>query len=258
MTKKKIALTLSLALLITALSGCSEIDRPSHSDFVGANFLLLESPVQLQTEIGLVTDNVVMYYSTVLTACGSESLWDGVATVFFENIYFKQVCTSQTTAAASGKEWRGGWAVSNTKSPVLQIQGWLQDIADDEGHYSKDTILPENLSEFFSGYDDPVYRITLPEKQVDWDALCDAEFDSLFGGDNLLASAGDADVTMLFNIDTLELEGIYITATDTAWLEAAIIITQASEAPNISVDMDALEEGTLSEEWAISGFASEG
>lgn len=251
-TKKIIALALSVALLAVSLPACYSVIQPTCTDIARANFSMLDSPVQVLTDLDLVNDMVVTYYSTTVDCLKEAAYWDGIATVYYNDTYFSQECISQRDGEKAAKLWRGEWALSDTETPIQPILRWLQKVEAGACIYEK-----KPQKKIISGIEQKVYEIMLNESAMDWNALCDADFDSLFGGESLLGNIEEAKITLLVDSRSLLIQEIRIAATGEAWIEATMSIVISDTAPLIQWKGEFLREAYLGEEWIIIGSTSE-
>lgn len=169
---------------------------------------------------------------------------------------FEQVCKSHTSAVGSCKEWRGEYVKSDLISPVSQLAEWLAMVDQGQGALYEETMQASDISSVFPEECGEVYLLVLDDVPVKWNSLCDADIDTLFGGENLLDAAGNCKVTLMFQTETFQLTGIYLSAMEgeTA-LEGALVIFPAEYSPAVDASSldDCWKEAPLAEEWEILG-----
>lgn len=148
-----------------------------------------------------ITQDVIMYYDSVVLTRGKCAQWDGSATVRYRSAYFHQQCRTICDGAQSAKWWRDRWLETDQNSPVVAVKEWLQMMEDGKGtFFSREMTLDT----------EQVYRVILPNVQPDWTSICDADFNSLFGGANMLTALGKADITLYFRAEDQSLAQIQL------------------------------------------------
>lgn len=243
-----------LTVLAFILSGCGSVRQVEPAALTAAKDMILESPYRMDVELSFVNNNLIFAYSCFIDFQGETSRWDGTARVLYKLTAFEQKCKSETTADGSWKQWRSGYAVSDTKSPSKEIARWLQMAAAGQGREIGTPVPASDLSDAFPQECGKVHLLVLEGVVVDWNALCDTHIDSIFGGQDLLDSAGACTVTLLFREKTHDLVGAYLSAMEGATaLEAALVLTSTGNGPEIesSVFDGAVQDAPLSEEWEI-------
>ena len=243
--KRMIALALSAVLTMASLSACHAIVQPSCSDIARANFSMLEDPVRVQAELDIVSDTIVAYYQSDILCSKEKSYWNGLATVFYDEQYFYQECISQADPQMSGKMWRGSWAKSDTGNPVALMEDWLHKVNAGVCIYDRSPTTSTDADGSF-------YELTLSDANIDWDSICDADFDSLFGGEQLLYSLEKAEIVMRVDANTLLIKEILIECSENAWCQVKLTIGAADTEPVVVWSNEMLEEAFFSEEWNMS------
>ena len=131
------------------------------------------------------------------------------------------------------------------------IRQWLELVAQGKGYYDKRPIIPAERTELLTEAEDQAYSVTLYNVKLDWRAFCDADPDSLFGGDQLMTQFEEADVTLFFRTKDLSLCGFYAAVPD--GMEAGWALTPSAVKP---ADMPESEiiEAVLYEQWDVLGL----
>lgn len=249
---KSLLLAVPISVLFL-LSGCSRIIQPDREDLIKAAQEQMGQPVELDISFDFVDDNLALYYNTEVTQDGSSASWEGNATVYYLDYYFKQDCITICDGLQSCKQWKDKWVASETVSPCHQINEWLNAILKGEGVYLKQPVVPSEISESLEGLENETYCIHLKSSQIDWSSLVDFQLDSLFGGDELLEGLSQGNIYFFFDCDSLALDSIYITRiSDIEWFEATIDINSSSEHPEQMPEQYETIEGILSEDWNIA------
>lgn len=245
--KKAVVLVLSFAFIVVCFSSCSSILQPSVKDIVKANEAFLKDPVQVQIQLDLLKEPVVAYYTSTVDCFQKTAIWNGKATAYYESTYFIQECSSQTDSIKSAKKWRGQWASKEVHSPLDEIIGFLKAFDSQACAY-----VTKPISEKILDSERKVYRLMLLGQQVNWNALCDADFNSLFGGKALLEDLGHADVILFVDTQTLLIHKISILNTSgSTWGEMTLTVKAISEAPVIEWEHITEESIAFHEEWSI-------
>lgn len=246
--KRRIALAISLAILVANLSACHRIFQPTCVDIARANFSFLEEPIQVKTELDIVSRDVVAYYDTTVDCFMDNAHWRGDATVFYNNTYFTQECISQKDAQQSAKMWRGQWAEADTGSPLSILEEWITKVENGICLYEK-----RPVTELICEEEVQVYELTLNDTSVDWNSLCDVDFDSLFGGTGLLGSVEDVEVVLQIDTKSLQIRRVLLSGTGDTWCQMSMTIVQEEDAPQIVWEEELFPHPYLSEEWNIKG-----
>lgn len=253
-SRTRIAPTIVFMLIISLLSGCGTetIVQPSRNDIVGANFFWEDNAIKLDISVDLVSaSGVVMYYTAEVIAEGQQAEWNGSATIFYANTYFRQDCYSLCDSTGSCKFWRDKWVKSYNISPGICFQEWLAD-AEHMGSFLTRPVSPAAYADALASCVDAAYRVTFPNSEIPWNAFCDAYPDSFFGGASLLQQFDKADITLFFGIEDLVLDAILIQNNDPEhWLSIAILPSCSEESPDADLSKLDISVGVLSEEWTI-------
>lgn len=256
MMKRKIAPTISLLLAACIiLSGCSitNVLLPNVKDIVGANLYLSTEPINLTIDLRLMsTSGIVMYYNSSVIAAHDTAIWDGVAKVYFGEMYFKQDCNTVCDGANSRKQWREKWAASDVRSPIPVIDKWLGR-AQQRGEYTAQTVVPAERSDQLAAFTEPTYCFTWTETEIDWKSLCDAHPDTLFGGEELLSRFNKVELTMFIGTEDLLIDAILLEAEgeEQGWLSYTLIPSPAQAPPDVAYNGEIEQNVLLREEWEI-------
>lgn len=246
--KRRIALAISLAVLVSSLSACHRIFQPSCVDIARANFSFLEDPIQVKTELDIVSRDVVAYYGTTVDCFMDNAYWSGDATVFYNNTYFTQECISQKDATQSAKMWRGQWAEADTGNPLDILKEWMVKVENGICIYEK-----RPVTELICDEEVQVYQLTLNDTSVDWNSLCDVDFDSLFGGAGLLGNVENVEVVLQIDAKSLRVRRVLLSATGKTWCNVTVDVQSTETPPHVEWDSDWTENAYLREEWDILG-----
>ena len=239
----------AILLFSTVLCGCSLI-QPSRKELAEANAFLYLEPVALDVSLTLQSGGTAMSYDTQILMEGDMAEWEGDAYVSFSGIPFHQSCRSACDGLEAGKKWNEQWAKTELKAPTVNLKAWLSELASGKGTYLARSVIPKEDSKGLIPLDRESYRVMLRNFAVDWDALCDVNLDSLFGGDTLLTQYDTVDVTMYFQTADWELSAVLIQAehSDGA-VTCKVLVSRSEQGPSIM--FGELEEGLLSEDWEI-------
>ena len=145
MKEKRLALTISVLLVVCILTGCNRVIQPSRADFVRASSFIKDQPVNISVTMLRSASDINIGYTSQIAAEGDFAQWDGKAVVDYYGTLFVQKCKSICNAEESYKEWRGQWGTSETRSPVPMIMDWLQAVSDGVGIYEKEPEVPADL-----------------------------------------------------------------------------------------------------------------
>lgn len=256
MMKTRIAPTISLLLAACILlSGCNmtNVLQPNVKDIVGANLYLSTEPINLTINLRLMsTSGTVMYYNSTVTAFHDTAIWDGIAKVYFGEMYFKQNCNTVCDGSNSRKLWRDKWAASDVYSPAPVIDKWLER-AQQRGEYTAKTVIPSECSDQLAEFTERTYCFTFTETAIDWKALCDAHPDTLFGGEELLSRFDEVELTMFIGTDDLLIDAILLEAEgeELGWLSYTLIPAPAQAPPDVTYNGEIEQNVLLREEWEI-------
>ena len=243
--KKTIALALSVCLLAFC-PGCTRIFQPSVTDIARANISFLEGPVKVDISLDIVTDTIVAYYETEVLCHGENAYWDGNATVYYNGTFFTQECISQTDGKTRGKMWRGVWAEADTSTPVNQLLLWLSRIEVGACFYDDSPV-----TEVIDGKDISVYRINFTDIPLNWNHLIDVDFDSLFGGNELLNSFDNLNIELLVSTERLEIVEIRLSSCiQEGYCSGTINVHRFPKTPDTIWGDTLQQKAYLSEEWA--------
>lgn len=239
----------AILLFSTVLCGCSLI-QPSRKELAEANAFLYSEPVALDVSLILQSGSTAMSYDTQILLEGDMAEWEGDAYVAFSGIPFHQSCRSACNGQEAGKLWKEQWARTELKAPTVNLKVWLSKLASGKGTYLTRSVIPQEDSDGLIPLDRESYRVMLRNVAVDWDAICDVNLDSLFGGDTLLTQYEAVDVTMYFQTVNWELSAVLIQAErpDGA-VSCTVLVSRSEQGPSVMVGE--LEDGLLSEDWEI-------
>lgn len=210
----------------------------------------------MQVFLSFINNDVVLAYSGDVIFQGETSTWQAAARALYQTATFEQKCSTVTTEAGSRKLWRGNYAISETESPAKQLADWLAWAGEGQGRILPEPISASEISSVFPEDSGKVHLLIMEDVAVDWRSLCDANIDTLFGGEDLLETAGSCTVTLMFRQDTLELMGIYLSAMEgEAALEGALLISKTESGPEIDglLFLEEPIEAPLAEEWDLLG-----
>lgn len=234
-------------LVFTMLSGCALIQTP-RSSLAKANEHLASEPALFHIELTIISESVTFAYRSDIHTADATALWSGQANIQAYGMTFQQDCQTYCTVDNSAKVWRDKLVSSDNGSPALLLHSWLQRVSSGSGKYLKKPAVPEapGLSQ------ELCYAVQM-KCNIPWENLCDAHIDSSFGGQDLLTAYRSATVTIYFQTDTLDLEGIEINQTNSNGSLYAVITASAGDGQfedNIP-DLTDLPIGALAEEWSI-------
>ena len=194
----------------------------------------------------------LLAYKTEVVVLNSCAQWDGLATVGAYNMVFQQECHSLYSEEISAKLWREKWVQSTTTSPSLQVQQWLQECRH-KGRYNSEAIPATSVLPLPD--DDPrmVVSLHLKKTTIDWNALCDAHLDSLFGTQAFLTDACSGSATLYFDAQTFALIGVVFTAQNGQTEISGNIVLSTADGHTLQKfpTPETITEGTLYEEWNI-------
>lgn len=259
---KDLAPTISILLVLCILlvgCGMRDIIQPSREEIVGANLSLWDGSMELDIRLDMMlSDNIAVSYRSDALTNGSMARWDGSATVFFAQKYFRQQCVTQCDEAISAKQWRGEWVRSDATAPTWTVRKWLE-TAKTRGVYHKLPVVPAELDDSLDSASEKCYRITFHEDTLNWKSICDFHLDALFGGEKQLTSFADIEVTLFIGTEDLLLDAIMVSAnsSEKGWFELTILPTPSQTQCTIDLSDIELSEGILSEEWEIVVSATE-
>lgn len=241
-----ISLVLSASFL---LSGCG-IFQPSRKELAGKNYAFIQEPARYQIYLEAVCGNVGMVYASSVVTAGSEAYWDGTAKIYAMDTCFTQECKTMCDRSGSIKAWRNHWCVSDSVSPAMALEQWLDQVKSGEGYYPK-TITHSDDPDDTQAESGEYYTLTLKDQPIPWAALCDANVDLLFGGDDYLDRFESSIVTMYFSADG-HLDHVVIESLEeNAWMQLTLTPQKWGDAPEVDLSQYSTVEGTLSEEWSI-------
>jgi hypothetical protein len=262
MRTKILAPTISILLVFCILfAGCGKHDiiQPSREEIVGANLSLWDSSMELEIRLDMMLpDNTAVSYHSKAMTNGAMARWDGSATVYFAQKYFRQQCVTQCDATASAKQWRGKWVQSDATAPTSTVRKWLE-AAKVRGVYHKLPVVPAEMDDSLDTATGKCYRITFHEETLDWKSLCDFHLDTLFGGEERLTAFSDVEVTLFIGTEDLLLDAIMVSVehSDNGWFELTILPTPTQTELTVDLSDTKLSVGVLSEEWEIVVSESE-
>lgn len=234
-------------LVFAMLSGCALIQTP-RSSLAKANEHLASEPASFHIELTVISESVTFAYRSDIHTADALASWSGQANIHAYGMTFQQDCQTYCTADSSAKLWRDKLVSSDNRSPALMLRSWLQRVSSGSGKYLKEPAIPEapSISQ------ELCYAVQM-KCSIPWEKLCDAHIDSSFGGQDLLTSFQSAMVTLYFNAETLNLEGIVINQNNgSSSLYAVItVFTTDGHFTDNFPDITDLPVGILSEEWSI-------
>ena len=253
--KKKLSLVCTVALVLYCISGCGII-QPSREDLARESFSFIDRPFQADIVIDLISDSpsgdeVVMYYRSSVLHEDDVSQWNGVATIYWHETFFKQNCVSISTPELQCKQRAGLWMYSDAGGITDSIAQWLRLVEAGYGNYDKKPVIPASLDDSLRVLEEETYQVSLTQQSVNWKSICDTHLDSLFGGEELITAFTDLQVDLFFSTETHTLVAVFITSPHLQWIEATIILKEATDIPAVDVDALKIIEGILHEDWRI-------
>lgn len=236
-----------LLLLFFLFAGCTA-EKEELPAVVEAN--PLQSGIYHIEIIGNNGIATLAYKSDVLNI-GDQTQWDGLATIGAYDMAFRQECHSVYSPSIKAKLWRNRWVSSTATSPKDLVLSWLQSCTGKASEYDPNvvaiaTVLP-------AGEEDTrrVYSVTLPSAVLEWNALCDAHIDTLFGSQAFLTDVKTGTVILYFDAETNALAGVKITAQHGRTALSATITVSTADGQNLREFPETEDpiKGSLSEEW---------
>lgn len=236
-----------LATICALLTGCST-ETTVPKALVEANDLSCGLyHIEITGDNGLV---LFAYQSDVLHMNGMAQ-WEGIATIGAFSMAFRQECFSVYSPLVQAKYWRGKWVQSTATTPANQYFLWFQQITAGNCTYSSNPVSVNTLLPLAEGEDVQVVAVHLDDATLDWDSLCDAHIDTLFGAQTFLTDATTATVTICFDAETYVLIGASFTAEYSQTKLKGTITVCASDGHAFQKfpDPEEITDGTLYEEW---------
>lgn len=248
----RFALVVLALVLVLMLTACNQLVQPTNADIARANCLLLEEPCAVHISLDIIKAPIIAYYESDVLCHADRAYWDGIMKVLYSNTYFQQACVSQKDAERSAKEWRGCWAAADTDTPLTAMQRWLSKVEAGACLYDQ---VPKTVT--INGCEEEVYTLMLQETGLDMNWLCDADMDSLFGGDAVFADVKEFTVELLVGTKDLLIRQVNIAATGENWCEATLTFQPADAFPQLRWESELVTEAYLNEEWFIIGSLEE-
>lgn len=195
----------------------------------------------------------LLAYKTDVLVVGSYAQWDGLATIGAYNMAFRQECHSLFTPAIQAKQWRGNWVQSTATSPSIQLTEWLRLCLSATSKYRADNIPITQVLSNAGEKETKVVSIHLTDAPIEWNALCDAHIDTMFGSQVFLTDLTNATVTLYFDASSKALVGVVFTAENGQTHINGTIAVSAYDGRELSTipATDTISEGILHEEWDL-------
>lgn len=252
--RRKFAPTITLILAVCILlAGCGPIVQPSIGELSGANLFVRTGSYQMEISVTAQVGDIGMTYGSTVLVADTAADWDGTAKVTFADYLFTQNCKTLCQDGTSCKEWRGNWAQSSTFSPSQQLDLWLQMMRLGVCYYPDETCVPADCSDSLSAVTSKTFSVELTNTEILWDALCDADLDTMFGADTFLDTFHYGDVTLYFDAESYLLIAASIhDEQEGSSLDAGIIFTQTDVPPEVDLASLEIIEAPLSEEWSMT------
>lgn len=192
-------------------------------------------------------------YQTTVLHIDEKAKWEGIATVQAYNMVFQQECQSLYSSDIQAKRWRGKWAHTTTTTPKEQIQLWLELFCKGKGSFNENPVPASSLPIFDATDERSILIAKMNDVALDWNALCDAHIDSMFGSQSFLTNNKTGTVTLYFEESSLEIVAASFTAGESATSISGIIEVFAVDGQSLPAfpDKDTLTKGILAEEWRI-------
>lgn len=252
MKEKRLALTISVLLVVCILTGCNRVIQPSRADFVRASSFIKDQPVNISVTMLRSASDINIGYTSQIAAEGDFAQWDGKAVVDYYGTLFVQKCKTICSKEKGYKEWRGQWVTSETRSPVPMIMDWLQAVSDGVGIYEKEPEVPADTIAEFEDLTEPTYLIQLSSQQAEWNRMWDAHLDSLFGGNEMMTIHERWYVWLYFGAEDHQLKAAIISSGGVEdMVNIFMQINPADEHLDTTLPHENIGEGHLAEEWEI-------
>lgn len=205
--------------------------------------------VEIVGQNGLAT----LAYKTEVLHISGKAQWEGIATIGAYNMVFQQECRSLYSEELCAKLWREKWVQSSATTPAIQLRSWLQMFRNGAGAYDPNPTAAALLAPFSENDPRAMVTVQLEDAPINWDSICDAHIDSLFGTQAFLTDIKTGTITLYFDADTLLLAAATFSAEQGGTSVSGIIGVSTADGQTLQEFPlpETISEGTLYEEWTI-------